>query len=1132
MFAVHGLWRGPGGGRLALWAEDARALGEARGPVPYGTGGAGAGVGPAAARPHPYACSAELLGLLLAGIGPGLAWLAGQAAERWATVTLPSLSGAPASSPELLGGRAPSGVSLHAWRVPALVFEPVEAAQLLGELFDPQWALTTAELDGVGRVDVGYGASLRWLTGVHDLAWRLAGQGRVLPALIREPGGRGPGAGRSPVGAGVAYAGWQPELSAADRREARALAEGCPPVVRGERPAAVLLAEVLETLTDREVRATLADHAGVLRLPRGVAAADLDGRVAERWFAALGAGDGRFEVAPADPAGPPVAEGPLEGPVDEPVDRRVDEPVDAGGSAEAAGQVSAALDRLGERLAAWHASGGPQAPAVRLCLRLVEPLGPDPADPEGGTSDAHWRLEFLLQAVAEPSLLVPAAELWAGGAALAAFGRVVEDPQGAYLAELDRAVRLRAELRPALRSVRPSGLTLDRDGALDFLRRTAPVLAEAGFGVLLPTWWQRRPRLAMALSVRSAAVEPSGRAAAGPPPPDGHAWLNRDAVVAFRWQAALDGRPLTAQELADLAAAKRGLVRVRGQWIEVDAGQIAAAVAFLAREGTGESSPGRLLKLALDPGALVAGLPIGAITATGVLGTLLGDRPASLGDRAGVTGDREGATGPRPTAGFGTTLRPYQERGVAWLASLSRLGLGAVLADDMGLGKTVQTLALLAAEQEAGAGGPTLLVCPTSLVANWRREAARFAPMLRVHVQHGAARPGGERLREAVTGADLVITTYGVVQREAPDLRAVHWRRVIADEAQNIKNSATAQSRALRSVPAEHRIALTGTPVENRLSELHAILDFANPGLLGSAAAFKERYTIPVEQHANPERTAELVRRTSPFILRRRKDDPAVAVALPAKEEMTVWCGLTAEQTGLYQAVVADLLHRLRGKKGVERKGAVLGAIGRLKQVCNHPAQLLHDGSAVAGRSGKLARLEEVLAEALAEGDRALVFTQYAEFGSLLHRHLAERLGTEVLYLHGRLPAGRRDELVRRFQESTGKDAPGVFLLSLKAGGTGLNLTAANQVIHLDRWWNPAVEQQATDRAHRIGQHRTVQVRRFVCAGTVEERIAGLIESKRALAQTVVGGGERWLTELSDGELRELLTLSQEAITE
>lgn len=335
MFAVHALWHGPGGGRLALWAEDARALDAARGPVPYPGGGA-------TARPHPFACPAALLADLLGGIGPGLGWLAGQAAERWTTLTLPSLSGVPAASPELLGGRAaPSGVSLHAWRVPALVFEPAEAAQLLGELFDPRWALTSAELDGPGRVDVAYGSSLRWLTAVHDLAWRLVGGGQVLPALVELDG--------------APYARWQPVLGTADRREATALAEGCPPVARAGRPGPVLLAEVLEALTDREVRATLADHPGVLRLPRGVGAAgEPDGQAAERWFAALGAGDGLLAVEPGEPR--------------------------------------AALDRLADRLAAWHASGGPEQPAVRLCFRLVEPLGPDPADPEEAppTTTGGW----------------------------------------------------------------------------------------------------------------------------------------------------------------------------------------------------------------------------------------------------------------------------------------------------------------------------------------------------------------------------------------------------------------------------------------------------------------------------------------------------------------------------------------------------------------------------------------------------------------------------------------------------------------------------------------------------------------------------------------------------------------------
>jgi SNF2 family DNA or RNA helicase len=324
-----------------------------------------------------------------------------------------------------------------------------------------------------------------------------------------------------------------------------------------------------------------------------------------------------------------------------------------------------------------------------------------------------------------------------------------------------------------------------------------------------------------------------------------------------------------------------------------------------------------------------------------------------------------------------------------------------------------------------------------------------------------------------------------------------------------------------------HRIALTGTPVENRLAELHAILDFANPGLFGSTESFRERFAVPVEQHGSTDVGSRLRRLSGPFVLRRLKSDPLIAAELPAKQEITVWCNLTAEQAGLYQAVVADVLHREQGIRGVERKGTVLAAIGKLKQVCNHPAQLLHDRSPLGDRSGKVARLEELLTEALAEGDRVLVFTQYAEFGRLLQPHLAERLGEEVLYLHGGVPKHRREELVARFQAPGG---PRVFLLSLRAGGTGLNLTAANQVIHLDRWWNPAVEDQATDRAFRIGQRRDVQVRRLICVGTVEERIADLIEAKRALAEAAVSTEEQWLTGLDHSTLRELVTLSADAI--
>ncbi|MER5350141.1 DEAD/DEAH box helicase [Kitasatospora sp. NPDC002551] len=1030
MYALHALWRADG--RLAVWAEDAAVY---RGDAPAGAGRGGAA--------HPFACPAGEVARLLGAVGPGLGWLAEQAAERWTGLLLPTLGDRPVPSPDLPVGAVRRGLALGAWRVPALLFDRSQAAQLLGALHDPHWPGATVQLPDGTPAELAYGASVRWLSAVHDLAWRLVGRGRLLPVLVEE--------------AGQWYARWRPAPDAPAHREAAALLAGCPPVCRAEHPAgpggeptaAALFTGLLDALADQEAR---------------VALADLD-PPADPFLAALHGPDGRLAQAP--PAGLP------------------------------------------ERLAAWQAVRPADAP-LRLDFRLTEPLGPDPDDPDGGVLADTWRLDLLVRAADRPSLVLPAAALRPGAAADPAYRALAgalpataADPAEAYRAELARAVRVDPGLRTRLTGAFPTEARLDRAQALCFLRDGAPALARAGFGVLLPAWWQRRPRLGLVLTAGTPAGDPSAVART--------TQVDRDAVLAFEWRLALGDATLTEQELAELAAAQQGLVRLRGRWVEVDQAQLAAAVRFLAEHGTGTMEPVELLRLAVRDGAVVDGLPVTAVRATGPIGDLLAGRTGSA-DRV-----------PQLPDGFTGTLRPYQRRGLAWLDALGRLGLGAVLADDMGLGKTVQTLALLALEQERGARGPVLLVCPMSMVGTWQREAARFAPGLRVHVHHGPDRTAPD------AAADLVITTYGLVQRDAAELRRVHWRRIVADEAQHVKNRSARQSRALRSLRSGPRIALTGTPVENRLADLHAVLDFANPGLFGSPEAFRERFAVPVEQTGSAQAAALLRRVTGPFLLRRRKDDPLIAQDLPAKQEFTVRCALTAEQAGLYRAVVADLLERLGGLHGVERKGAVLAAIGRLKQVCNHPAQLLHDGTAVAGRSGKVARLVELLTEALAEGDRVLVFTQYAEFGTMLRPYLRRKLGEEVLYLHGGVPRGRREEMVERFQSPGG---PRVFLLSLKAGGTGLNLTAANQVVHLDRWWNPAVEDQATDRAHRIGQRRAVQVRRLVCAGTVEERIDELLAAKRTLAEAAVGDGEQWLAELPADRLRELLVLSADAIGE
>jgi SNF2 family DNA or RNA helicase len=577
--------------------------------------------------------------------------------------------------------------------------------------------------------------------------------------------------------------------------------------------------------------------------------------------------------------------------------------------------------------------------------------------------------------------------------------------------------------------------------------------------------------------------------------------------VDYNWGLALGGRVLTEDELADLARVKVPLIRLRGRWVYLDADRLAAGLTFLARGG-GSMTAGDALRMVrlLPPEDLP--MPVTATSGKGWIADLLNgdlDEHLELLD---------------PPPGLSAELRPYQRRGLSWLAFLDRLGLGACLADDMGLGKTVQLLALLLHARS----GPNLLVCPLSVLGNWQREAARFAPGLDVRVLHGADRPDADTLLD---GCDVLLTTYATATRDADALAAVAWDRVVLDEAQHIKNSASGVARAIRRFPARNRIALTGTPVENRLAELWSILDFLNPGVLASAHTFRARYAVPIERYADEDAAARLRHATRPFLLRRVKSDPSVITDLPDKRHIRHLCGLTGEQATLYQAVLDEMLQHLKESNDKRRKGFVLSAMTKLKQVCNHPAQVLGDGSPLPGRSGKLERLEEILDRILADGERALCFTQFARFGAMLAPHLAARFDVPVRYLHGGTPRGDRDRMVAEFQAD---DRPGIFVLSLKAGGTGLNLTAANHVVHVDRWWNPATEAQATDRAFRIGQDRDVQVHTLVCLGTLEERIDQLIADKGVLAERVVGNGESWLTALSTGELRDLLALSPEAV--
>jgi superfamily II DNA or RNA helicase len=725
-------------------------------------------------------------------------------------------------------------------------------------------------------------------------------------------------------------------------------------------------------------------------------------------------------------------------------------------------------------LAAWLDDSGRGLAGVRTGLRV---------ETDGDSLTAV----IQLRSRTDPSVVVDAADLWR------APGGVLERLGGGAEADLLLALRRGAQAWPPLGAVldtpAPAALALDDDTAADLLGEGAEALGNAGVEVLWP-----RDLLTEGVVVRAVTETV---------PADSDGTFSLDALLAFRWEVTLDGERLTDAEVAELVAAQRSLVRLRGRWVRVDPALLGRLRGRTPRPLTGMEA----LAAALT-GYVVVDDEAVAFESTGAVA----DLAAKLSN---VAAARDHDTVP-PPAGLHAVLRPYQLRGLRWLAALTDLGLGACLADDMGLGKTVQVIALHLLRHEQGVPGATLVVCPTSLLGNWEREIRRFAPDVAVRRFYG-----GDRHLGALADGEFVLATYGMVRRHRETLAEVPWDMVVADEAQHVKNPLSRGARELRAIPSVTRVALTGTPVENRLTDLWSILDWTTPGLLGPLDRFRRTVALPVERYRDLDATERLARVVRPFLLRRRKSDPGIAPELPPKIETDRVVPLTTEQASLYASVVEQALDAIAKRQGIERRGLVLKLLTELKQICNHPAQYLREEGPLEGRSGKLAALDELTDVIVDEGDGVLVFTQYVTMARLLETHLAGR-GVGTLFLHGGVPARRREEMVARFQ---GGDVP-VFLLSLKAGGTGLNLTRATNVIHYDRWWNPAVEDQATDRAHRIGQERTVQVHRLMAEGTLEDRIAELMARKRALAESVVGGGEAWLSELSDDELAELVTLS------
>ena len=741
-------------------------------------------------------------------------------------------------------------------------------------------------------------------------------------------------------------------------------------------------------------------------------------------------------------------------------------------------------------------------PVVRARLRLHVP----------DDADGAWRAALEVFDATDAARWCSAADVWRADPLaidVAGHERHLE-----VLANVVRraAVSLAAAvppLMPLLDDGEPDEVSLDVDEVATMLQ-AAPRIAAADVALLGPEQLVRA-----AARVHGAATPTPASVRAG--------GLNAHAIV--NWSITIDGEPVDLAELVRAEAAGASLLHIGGRWVQLAPTQVRRALETLQhnQDAFADVDAATLLLLAAGSDEPLGSGDAGdatdlAVDGGGWVGELLAGLPDDQLDEM------------IEPAGFVGELRHYQRRALSWLSFLDRIGLGGCLADDMGLGKTATALAHL-----LGRPGPHLVVCPLSVVRNWEREAARFTPSLRVAIHHGDERARGDDAAAELASADVVITTYGLLTRELHVLGEVRWTTVVLDEAQAVKNPHTKSARAARKLRANQFVALTGTPIENRLSELWSILDVTDPGLLGSLTRFQQRYAAPIERDRDEGAAARLRQLTRPFVLRRTKADKTLVPDLPDKIEQIAWATLTREQATMYQAVVDQLLADATQESGMRRRGLVLASLTRLKQICNHPAQALGDGSRIAGRSGKLARFDELIDELLDAGEQALVFTQYREMGLLLQRHIAERLELKVPFLHGGVARRQRDAMVDRFQSADGTAGAGgdghgpppLLLVSLKAGGTGLNLTAASRVIHYDRWWNPAVEDQATDRAWRIGQTETVFVHKLVCTGTLEERIGQLIDDKRAIAASVIGTdtAEGWLSELSTDDLRALVTL-------
>jgi SNF2 family DNA or RNA helicase len=1152
--ALHATWSG---GMMHLWAEDAalfasasQASVEARAGALVGAaagGDAGGGVVaiPRATGPHPFASNTFELASLPSGLREAIM----NAPAALVRLTLPARTGLPVASPtlELAGALAGSRmrdalmnqdgdaepdvdfedptialavqpveealddappadvspVSLASFDVPTRTLEPGQALELLPLLADA--LAEQADTDGPGTDDdatVRASGDLEYWALAARFARFILAQQRFVPMLVQVVTGELRGA-------------WRPWLSdEALAKRATLLVSAMPTIARSP-----------EDAHDHDAWAITED-----------CIASMVDAACRRVLIADSFGDALDNQDPAKDPHVALLSGLLQS------------------AADIQGPLAIRQD-LVKRVRTWISGleeRGVSA-AWRLLVRLNEPdvagLAPDAApDP----NKEAWTLSFHLQSVDSTSLIVDGSDIWLlKGDSATIMGRRMDQPQELLLKELGRAARFYRRLEIALQDSEPEAIKLSTRQAYEFLREVRPILIEQGFGAEAPAWWDS-PAARVGAKLKLESQEGFDPRLAGGQTNAAKPQLGLATLVNYKWEISVGDMTISLEEFEKLAAKRTPLVRVNGRWVEIRPEDVHAAIKFIRDNPGGQIRLSEAMRLAYSMDVAQTGVPVVGLEATGWLAGFMNSEAAT----------KQLEMLPPPKL-FRGTLRPYQSRGVSWMMFQERLGFGICLADDMGLGKTVQLLALLAYEREgqdesaeaaklrsdeviaANSEGkqasslsvlPTLLLVPMSVVGNWLHETRRFCPHLRVLVHHGPTRKTGDAFLDVAGETDLVITTYALAHRDRETLARVKWGRVVLDEAQYIKNPTSKQAQAARLFEADHRIALTGTPVENRLAELWSIMDFLNPGYLGGASSFRTRFSLAIERYHDKAKGEQLRSLIRPFILRRLKSDPTVVADLPAKLESKEFSHLTSEQAAQYESCVKRMLSEVDAAEGIQRRGLVLSALIKLKQICNHPGQANKDWETGAAggkapdptRSGKCIRLLEMLDEIIAEGDHCLLFTQFRQMGHMLDLMIRHKFGKEVLFIHGGTPMAKRQQMIDTFQKGDGSHP--VMLLSLRAGGVGLNLTAATHVFHFDRWWNPAVENQATDRAYRIGQTRTVQVHKFVVRGTLEERIDQMIESKTELAENIIGQGEQWLSELSTDQLRDILTLRNDAI--